>query len=117
MKCPECGRDITHVINDKHFTGKPVKRIIDRPIKNDDGSYNIKNLIYMDPSIVLIIIGLILLLLGFRQINQQCYDILETPCKLVEQYGCCRGMNGVLLNNSMVNKHLVNIKIANPKTP
>lgn len=109
MKCPKCECEITYVINDRHFTGEPKKRIIDRPIKNPDGSLNIKNLFYMDPAILLIVIGLLLLLVGFRQINQQCYDILEQPCNLIEGYGCCNRVSGLVINDS-VNAQLFKIE-------
>lgn len=88
MKCPICENNIEYVINDKHFSGKPKKKIIMRSHRNIDGSINWKNLFYIQPEILLLVIGIVLLLFGFRHINTQCYDILEKPCEVIDQYDC-----------------------------
>ena len=88
MKCPKCEQSISHVINDKHFSGNTRKKILERPYKNSNGSINWKNLFYMPPESIALILGILLLLLGFKQINSQCYDILEEPCEVIDKYDC-----------------------------
>ena len=33
-------------------------------------------------------ISILLILFGVKQINKQCYDILEEPCDFLNQYNC-----------------------------
>jgi hypothetical protein len=88
MKCPKCEEKITYVINEDHFSGKPKKRTIHWPIKDDNGKLIWKNLFHVDIFILLIIVGILLLLIGFRQINEQCYELLEEPCVVCDNYEC-----------------------------
>ena len=86
MSCPECKKNITHVIN--NIPKKPKKRIIYRPTRNPDGSRNWWNLFYVNPLTIVVVIAIVLLLLGVRQINNQCYEILEDPCDVIDRYQC-----------------------------
>lgn len=89
MKCPHCENKITYVINENSLlSDKPKKRIIFRPMKGEDGKLIWKNLFYIEPAILIIVIGIILLLIGFNQINEQCYEILEKPCDVIDRYNC-----------------------------
>lgn len=91
MRCPECNKDIKYVWNDIHISGKPKKKVIYRPLRNENGTINWGNAFYMNIEILIIIIAIILLLIGVRQINDQCYDILEEPCKFIDLYHCTGG--------------------------
>lgn len=65
--CPHCG--------------KPAY-----PIMDADGKIIVKNLLHIDIPSLLMVIAIIFLLFGFRQVNQQCYEILKDPCEGYTKY-------------------------------
>ena len=50
------------------------------PIKNDDGTINWKNVFHIDWIAVFMVISILLLIFGVKQINQQCLKIVADPC-------------------------------------
>lgn len=69
MKCPHCNK-------------APY------PIRNDDGSLNWKNIWRIDVQSIFLVISILLIITGVHQINQQCFEVLEEPCKFVDQFDC-----------------------------
>jgi len=88
MRCPRCESKINYVINEDHLSGEPKKKIIHRPLKNSDGSLNWGNLFYMPIENIIMIAAILFLLFGINEINQQCYEILEDPCEVIDKYEC-----------------------------
>lgn len=68
-KCPHCGKAAY-------------------PVKDDAGNIIWKNMFKFDWLTLILIISIILILIGANQINKQCYNVLEEPCKFIDQYDC-----------------------------
>jgi hypothetical protein len=60
-KCESCGHKI-------------------HPFKDAEGKVIWQNLLYADLMSILLIAGMISLLIGFNDINKQCFDIVRNPC-------------------------------------
>ena len=58
------------------------------PAKDENGKIIWKNVLKVDWTIVGVVIGILLMLYGFHQVNDQCFDLLENPCKTAETLGC-----------------------------
>ena len=65
--CPHCGK-------------------VQYPVQNEDNSINWKNVLRIDWVAVLMVIGIVCMLYGFKQINNQCYEYLEHPCDKFKQF-------------------------------
>ena len=65
--CPHCG--------------KPA-----HPIMDADGHIIWRNLFHIDIPSILMVVAIIFLLLGFQQINKQCYEIVKDPCAGYTKY-------------------------------
>lgn len=103
MKCPKCNEDIDHVINDKHIFAKGKKRQIYFPLFDKDKKPIIKNWIRIDFIVILFIISILLLLLGFKQVNQQCFDLLKDPCVTASRMGCDVSGLGIFKKDGVFN--------------
>lgn len=89
--CPHCSRE-TYYLDKETVLNNTVKRTrkqIIYPWKDSNGNMIWKNVFHLDWVSIGIIIGIICLLIGMRQVNQQCYDVLQDPCKISDKMGCC----------------------------
>ena len=77
------------------------------PIKDDDGIIW-QNLLMIDIFSILLVFAFIALLLGFNQINTQCYTILENPCSYLVNHTCNNfnsfNISGVVINVEGISK-------------
>lgn len=69
MKCPHCNKAAY-------------------PIKDDNGKVIWKNVFRTDIVSLLFFCSIILLLIGFSQVNGQCFNIVENPCEYVSYEKC-----------------------------
>lgn len=95
--CPHCKQETNQLVKsttDEKGNEKNIYKQFIFPM--DDGKGNVlwKNVFHIDWVSIGIIIGIILLVFGFRQINLQCYDIVEHPCEKLAELGCNEVMIG-----------------------
>jgi hypothetical protein len=73
-RCPHCGKVPYPALDE---SGKPIW----------------KNILRIDWLTVLLVIGIISLLFGFQQINEQCYEIVSDPCGATADCRILEGFN------------------------
>lgn len=84
--CPECKKEIEKIIETKD--GDTRTRHIYYPIKDKEGNFIWKNLFRIDFVSLMYMIAFIFIFIGVAQINDQCYDIVESPCTWAKDAGC-----------------------------
>lgn len=96
-KCPHCHEETDFMLKETNLSNEyPTRKSkyhIVRRIKNNDGTWNWKNLFYMRWSDLIFLISIIILLFGFWQIHTQCSDYLADPCGFAAQTNRCYVMN------------------------
>ena len=89
-KCPHCHNETLYLEKETENEGliSTKRKQFIFPIY--DGQKNIlwKNVFKIDWIMLLMLIGIIFLLIGFRQINSQCFDLIENPCEHANKAGC-----------------------------
>jgi len=56
------------------------------PIKNDDGTANWKNILRIDWMAVALTITFILLFVGVKEVNEQCYNYVNHSCDVFKEF-------------------------------
>lgn len=87
-ECPHCKKEL-EAVTKKSKDKVSTYRLI-YPIKDKATNKIIwKNLFRMDIQSLFFFVSIILLLIGFWQINQQCNTALEKPCEYANKTGLC----------------------------
>lgn len=69
MKCPKCGEKVTRA-----------------PIRDKDGNLIVKNLLYMDMFSILVLIAVVLIVVGYNQVTEDCQEVMERPYTFCGEY-------------------------------
>lgn len=90
-RCPKCSEYIDRTIIEKrNIKGELVqkRRPLYYPIKDEQGKFIWKNLFRIDAVSIGIVLAIVFLSLGVKEINKQCFEIVESPCTWAYDAGC-----------------------------
>ena len=92
FSCPHCRKETDYLNKDVKIENKFKRKkayLVHRIFDNSTNKFIVKNMFRMRIVDILFLISLIILLLGFAQINEQCYDFLKDPCTFAGKTNQC----------------------------
>ena len=93
-KCPHCNQETDYLNKESNLGGSTPKLskhwVVHRVYDDKNKTIIWKNLFRMRIVDLLFLISVILLLIGFWQINEQCHSYMEDPCSYAEQTNQCQ---------------------------
>lgn len=96
-KCPHCEKETDYLNKESKLAeDMPIKKskyFIVHRIRNQEGKIVWFNLFRIKIMDLMFVISIVILLLGFWQINNQCKDYLADPCSYAAQTNKCTVLN------------------------
>jgi len=90
-KCPHCSTETDYLNKERNLDDKVISRkyFVVHRIKDAEGKLIVKNLFRMRLTDFFFLVSLIILLVGFWQINMQCKAYLSDPCEYAAKTNVC----------------------------